>query len=277
MEDFNHLNEEEKLKAENDFLKMKIMLENGGVFGGDENNELPAEMENVFLNNIVAFEKQFKENKTIKVFDKIGRPNHFKPVSEIPDDEMDNAWTELSNHLNEHDIDLGVCSPNITARELYRFTTEELFEHETGDMNVPGWTTNFIYDEFHPDPVYENSRQVEQNLLHDIFCKRDLFYEIDYDKAGFVFNKKLYEDREAFIKMINRFKSLFDEIEVTEYTTVSCDVKDTDCVVKGNYVALAKNGNNSIVYKGDFKVELSLNDMDYWYFKNIQIDGFNPT
>ena len=59
-ENFESSDEEEKLKAENDFLKMKIMLERGATFGGD-NSELPAEIENAFLNNVMAFEKQFEE------------------------------------------------------------------------------------------------------------------------------------------------------------------------------------------------------------------------
>jgi hypothetical protein len=275
-EEFDHLNEEEKLKAENDFLKMKLMLEKGATFGGNENNELPAEIENEFLKNMMAFEKQFEERKTIKIFDKIGRPGHFKPVSAIPDNEIDNAWNELSNHLNEYGIDLGVCSPNISNRELYRFTTEELFEHETDDMNVPGWATNFVYDEFHPDPVYDNSKMVEQNLFRDIFSKSDLFFEIDYDKSGFVFNGKLYEDRKPFIDKINRFKSLFDEIEATEHTTGNCEVNSGDCVVTGNYKAIARNENSEMVFEGSFRVELIFNHLDYWYFKNIQIEGFNP-
>ena len=32
MENFNHLEGDEKLKAENEFLKMKLMLENGAKF-----------------------------------------------------------------------------------------------------------------------------------------------------------------------------------------------------------------------------------------------------
>jgi len=104
MESFDHLAEEDRLKAENEFLKMKLMLEHGAKFGGNENSELPAELENAFLNNMAAFEKQFEEHKTIKVFDKIGRPEHFKPVNEIPDSEIDKAWSELRDYLNEYGI-----------------------------------------------------------------------------------------------------------------------------------------------------------------------------
>lgn len=275
-DDFSHLNEEEKLKTENDFLKMKLMLEQGGHFGGDGETKLPAEIENEFLKNVMAFEKQFDERKRIKLFDKIGRPGQFKPVNEISESDIDKAWKDLDDYLSERGINLDVCSPNISNRELYRFTTEELFEHEMDDMNLPGWSSNFIYDEFHPDPVYDNSRMVEQNLFADIFRKSDLFYEIDYDEKGFVFNGKLYETRESFFEMINRFKSLFDEIELIECSIANCDVKETESTVTGNYLAVAKSGTNEVVFKGDFKVDLVLNDMDYWYFKKIQIDGFTP-
>jgi hypothetical protein len=275
MEDFNQLGGEEKLKAENDFLKMKLMLEHGAQLGGNENKELPPEIENAFLNNVMAFEKQFDEHKTIRVFDKIGRPAHFKTVAEIPDEEMEKAWEELSDHLGEYGIKLDVCSPNISKRELYRFTTEELFEHETDDMNLPGWTTNFIYDEFHPDLVYDNSRMVEQDLFREIFRKDELFSEIHYVKKEIIFNDKLYEDYNAFNEMINRFKSLFDEIELLECNVISCQAGKADCEVKGNYKASAETGGSEMFFEGEFRVELIVDELEYWDFKKIQIDGFN--
>jgi hypothetical protein len=81
-EDYSPMNEEENLRTENEFLKLKLMLEHGGQFGEmeeDSNTELPPEIENQFLNNVLAFEKQFSEHKVIKVYDKIGRPQHLFP------------------------------------------------------------------------------------------------------------------------------------------------------------------------------------------------------
>ncbi len=100
---------------------------------------LPADIENQFLRNIMEYEKQAAERKMMKVFDKIERPSHFKPVNEIPDDEIENAWHNLDEYLKKYGIDLSICSPNISDRELYRFTTEELFNHEMNATNVPGW------------------------------------------------------------------------------------------------------------------------------------------
>ena len=88
------LNNEEALKAENDFLKMKMMLERGAQFGM-LSDECDPKMENEFLNYIMEFEKQAEYPTYIKVYDKIGKPTHFRPVTEIPDDEMEKAWDEL--------------------------------------------------------------------------------------------------------------------------------------------------------------------------------------
>lgn len=274
--EFNDLSKQEKLKADNEFLKMKLMLERGAQFVTGNKEELPAGVENEFLRNIIEYEKQFDEHKTIKVFDKIGRPLHFKPVGEISDDGMETAWKELREYLSEYNIDLSVCSPNVSLRELYRFTTEELFKYEMDEIDIPGMMTGFIYDEFYPDPVYDNSQMVERGLLRDIFSKSDLFYEIHYDKTGFIFNDRSYKGRVHFFEVINRFKSLFTEIELNDCEVISSQVKDTYCEVIGNYRATAKSETGTFGYSGAYKVELVLRDAAYWYFNRISIDGFNP-
>lgn len=274
-EEFNDNKEAEKLKAENDFLKMKIMLEHGADFGGDNSQELPASVENEFLRNVIAFEQQFQEHKTIKVFDKLGRPTHFRPANLVPDDEIDHAWDELRDFLNEKNIDLDACSPNISHRELYRFTLEELFEHEMDDMDLPGWTTNFIYDEFHPDPIYDNSRIVKDDIISDIFRTEPLFYMIHYDRENISINDKVFADREALEAAINVFKSVYDEINLNDCQVDACIVNENDCIVSGTYEAKASTGNQDQVFKGDFKTRLVLNDLEYWCIKELKINGFN--
>jgi len=278
-QDFSPMNEEENLRTENEFLKMKLMLEHGGQFGEldeDGNTDLPPEIENEFLNSVMAFEQQFSEHKVIKLYDKIGRPLHFRPVSEIAHNDIGEAWHELSDYLNDHGIDVSVCSPNISIRELYRFVTEELFDHETDDINLPGWTTNFIYDEFHPDPVYDNSRLVEQDLFNDIIRKDDLFYGIDYSREGFVFNDVFYGDFKLYSERINRFKSIFDEIAVTDFKVHESVVDGSNCCVRGNYKATAGIGVSETVFTGEYVVKLVIGELGYWEMKDIRIGGFNP-
>ena len=275
-DDLSNLNEEQKLKAENEFLKMKLMLERGASFGTGNDTALPAGVENEFLNYIEEFEKQFEQQKAIRVFERIEKPTKFKPVSEIPDSEIEQAWQGLSDYLNKYGVSLDVCSPNISRRELYRFTTEELFKYEMGDISIPGMMTNFIYDEFYPDPIYDNSRLIEQDLFKDIFRKDDLFYEMHYSKEGFVFNRLQYDDFKIYCEKINRFKSLFDQIKLEECNIVDCTVNEKESRVIGNYKAIAKSGNSETIFAGKFNVKLVISELGYWDMKEIQINGFNP-
>ncbi len=275
MEYFDLKMGEDNLKAENEFLKMKLMLEQGTQFAkiDKEGKDLPPEIENQFLNNVLAFEKQFAEHKTIKVYAKIGKPCHFKPVAEIPDENMDQAWEELRNYLGSHSIDLSVCSPNITSKELYRFTTEELFEHEMDDIDLPRWVHGFIYDEFHPDPVYDNSRMVKQDLMSDIFRKDELIWGHHYANDGFCFNGTRYDSFEKYRDRINRFKFLYDEMELLECEIDKCDVSGSETLITGYYKAAAKSGNNETDFSGRLSVKLVLGDLGYWDMKEINLEG----
>jgi hypothetical protein len=276
-EDFSHLTGNERIKAENEFLKMKLMLEHGAKFGGNENNELPelpAEIENEFLNNMVAFEKQFEEQKMIRVFDKIGKPRQFKPVKEIPDSDIDKAWIELRDYMNENGIDLDVCSPNISVRELYRFTTEELFEHETDDMDLPGWTTHFIYDEFHPDPVYDNTRTATHDCINYILEKEPLEWMHNFRNEGLRLNEHYPLSIEELKTIVNRFKTAYDNLEINEIAPNNCVVNDKLSSVTGTYSMTATAGTGSFVLSGNWKVVLELNEeFGYWYITEITIEG----
>lgn len=275
--DFAELPEQERLKAENEFLKMKLMLENGMQFGGNAEalNDMPG-LENEFLRSVAAFEEQWGKCRKVTVFEKIGKPDFFKPVSEIPDEEIEKNWEELSNYMEENAVYLQACSPNVSIRELYRFAIEELFNEEIDDMEIPGMQTCFIYDEFHPDPVYEISNMVERSLFRDLFSKHELFCEIDYVKQGFCFNDTRYDEWSAFAAIINKFKSFYDKINVTSFQVRSCDISDQSTVVTGSYSAKAKSESLEQDFNGDFRVELSKTENGYWLFNVIRIEGFDP-
>jgi hypothetical protein len=171
---------------------------------------------------------------------------------------------------------LSACSPSVTARELYSFATEELFECETDDIDLPGWSTNFIYDEFYPDPVYDNSRLVEEDLFTELFRKDDLFSEMHYASEGFIFNGKKYDSFKAFSDKINNFHSLFDDIQLNEFVITNCKVNKDESIVEGRYQASANMNINEIKFSGDFSVKLVTGELGYWYMKEIEIEGFNP-
>ena len=274
-EELNHLNEEENLKAENDFLKMKLMLEKGAQFGkGETDSELTPQMENEFLNYITEFEKQTENPTYIKVFDKIGRPSHFKPVTQIPDEEMNNAWNKLAAYLQQYNISLDVCSPNISTRELYRFTTEELFEHEMSGMNIPGMMHGFIYDEFHPDPVYDNTKAATEDCINYILEKRPMEWTHHFRYDGLRLNQHIGLTIEQFKNIVNQFKLAYENIEINEISSNSCVVGNDDSWVTGTYSITVVTVRDSYTLLGNWKVIFELDtELGYWYIKEVEVEG----
>jgi hypothetical protein len=276
MEESNHLSADERLSAENQFLKLKLMAEHGGQFYSvDDDKEIPTEIENQFLNNVIEFERQFSSGRTITVFEKIGSPQHFKSVSEIPEEEIEHAWESLYQHMAKHGVELSACSPRVTARELYRFTTEELFKHETDDIKIAGMMTGFIYDEFYPDHEYDNTRAATDDCMRAIFCKRPFEWTHHFAKQ-FQFNEYTVLSHDDFKAVINRFKDVYDEIELNDLNVESAGVLDNVCPVKGSYHVSVKLENEIIEYKGNWLVEFSyIGEWGYWYITHVKIEGIN--
>lgn len=253
---------------------MKLMLENGAHFGSMENNnELPPDMENEFLSYVMEYERQSQNPSYIKVFDKIERPTHFNPVSQIPDEEINDAWENLSEYLQKYQIQVSVCSPNISNRELYRFTIEELFDHEMGNMNIPGMMHCFIYDEFYPDHVYDNNRKVQDDLFPDIFKTEPMYFDYGFVYENISFNNKIYKDYDSLKEAVNHFKSFFEEISLEECNVFSSFVEGDTGIVKGNYKAQAISGKEEILFQGEFVIDLVLNSVGFHSIKNIFIEG----
>ena len=274
----NDPNKNEALRLENDFLKMKLMLEQGARFGtveGDAEAFTP-DIENQFLRNIMEFEKQFAAHKTIRVFDKIGRPTRFRPNKEIPDELVDKAWAELDEYLHIYSINLGVCSPNISKRELYRFTVEELFEYEMDDMDMPGMTHCFTYDEFHPDHEYDNINSATTDCIIPMLEKRPFEWMHHFKGRNLRLNDHFPLTEEEFKNIVNRFKSVYDDLEIGKVKAIACVFDEMKCCVKGSYSITGKLFSEEILLEGNWLVEFEADeDFYYWYIVNVKVDGIN--
>ena len=263
---------DDSLKSENDFLKLKMMLEHGAQFGSAK--DLPPEIENEFLRSVMEYEKQFEKGERIKVFDKLGRPKHFKPVKEISDTDIENEWIVLLEFMRQKGIELSVCSPNVGPRELYRFATEELFEVETDNINMPGMMTCFIYDEFHPDYVYDNSRIAVDNCINYFFDKSSFYDHYFADKIRANQHHALSKAELEYV--VQNFKNQFDQIVPVHIESRTCSIQDDQCVVKGWYEAAFMINERSEIKRGDWIVQLYLDKQsEYWEINDVQISGIH--
>jgi hypothetical protein len=249
---------QENLRIENEILKLKMQAESGAFFGGS--NNLPPETENEFLLHVQQFEDAWKEVKYIKVYDMIGRPD-FKNAGELPDSKVKKEVEKLFDLLNKHNINLTVHG-EYEPRIIYRFITEELFDHETDDLQLPGMSRNFIYEEFHPNHKSDIEEKARFFLSHwfeksfDEHCRElnDPFILSD----GTIINKE-----KVLIKLNNFFESFtsFFDCQFTEIETgfewdgeEKRGIGHAEGAVK--FDALMENG-EPIQFEGPFKLYMS--------------------
>jgi len=153
---------EENLRLENELLKIKMQAESGAFFGGS--GSLPPEIENAFLQNIQAFEAAWQDSKPQKVYDLLGQPD-FKMADSLQPEEVSPALEKMHELLAEHNMALDVQG-EYDPIVIYRFITEELFEHETDGMSFPGMTSHYIYEEFHPNHTINIERAANDFFDH---------------------------------------------------------------------------------------------------------------
>jgi len=268
---------EEEIRNENEFLKMKLMLEQGAVFGAGDHGDLPPDVENEFLKHIVEFEKQAANPVRTTVFEKIGRPDFFPKVQTIANDQIEEAWEKLNDYLMDHGVSLDCCSPNVDDREMYRFATEELFKLEVSDINIPGMICGFIYDEFYPDHKYQNTREAVDDIIGGLFEKEEMLLPPWILEEKITFNKFENITIEEFVRMCNQFKEMYDKIELVKSESNSCEIVGNTCIVSGFYEAELFYGGNKDTPRGDWTVEYTADEPDRWMISRIKIDGVFTT
>ena len=271
---------EENLRMQNDFLKMKMMIESGAQFGGSSDGELPPEIENEWLNNIMEFEKASKEAKPIKIVDLLGKPV-FEDETNLKDREFEKEFSRLERLLKEHGIKVDF-SRERDDRFKYNFITKELFDHETTFIAVKGMTTYFHYEEFHPDHKFD-IENLTDHFLHDYLDKKldeDSYYISDHfiKPDGNVLSK------EDLMKQFHAAYDVFKSIENTSFKIDNTDFELNEATEDGQqgmgysegeikYDIIFEGGEKRRIY-GPFKIYFSL-QWDCWSICFFYLAGFN--
>lgn len=263
----------DELRTENDILKMKLMLEYGASFGSvPGGQDIDPEIENHFLNNVLEFEKQSAEGRLVTVGEIIG--NHqFPPAAELKDGEIQDAIKAMQKKLNENGIAVSVLSPNISGRELYRFMTEELPAVEMFDHFSPGIYC-FIYDEFHPDPYYENENTAVNYCIQHILRKQEWFMLFDAaEKLNFNQHEGLTANQ--FSELMKKFRSHYTEINSLCIESTKTTIRDRYCVVQGYHETGLCTEEQCHIMKGNWEVEFMMGDGHQWLVTSIKMEGIS--
>lgn len=271
---------EEQMRLQNDFLKMKMMAENGAIFGGNS-DELPPGIENEFLKNVMAFEaaNSDPDAKPKTVREILGNPV-FGEEQHLDDEKFEEECARLNQLLEDNSLAVGFIAPR-PDRFKYNFITKELFDAEVFFAPVKGMTTNFTYEEFHPDHEME-IRDLTDQLLNDFVGKK-----LDVD-TYYIANEFIVPDGKILPKeeLMKRFHLMYEaDIETDEsffnIEDIQFELKEMDEGHSGmgfsegeiKYDLIFQNGERKEIH-GPFKIYFG-RQWDCWNIFFFYLAGFN--
>ena len=264
---------EEQLRMENEILKIKLKVELGGDF--EPLSDVPAEIENMFLKNVLAFEHEHANAEVKTVFELLEKPV-FKSAKELNDVEVINALSELETLMEDKGIavDYLVDYPD---RLKYRFLTEELFLKEASMMVMPGMTMHYIYEEFHPNHEYEIRRQANYFIQHwfdqgfNEFCS-ELSYNLVTPGGSAIKNADLLKKFELIFDSYNHFENTESFIDNIQFELHENNTGLGFAEGNTSYDAIMENG-EALHFEGPFKLYFEMKD-DYWQIMYFVWPGF---
>ncbi len=107
-----------ELIKKNLLLKAKLILKGGLI---REQNEVPPEIENEFLKNVLEFE----ETEPIPMYQHLHiKPNTFPAEKNLNDEELEEQYKRFEQLLNVHNIVINL-QPGLPLRLAYKYLTEE--------------------------------------------------------------------------------------------------------------------------------------------------------
>ena len=260
-------------------LKKRDLTEKYGASFSNINDDLSPEIENIWLNNIEEFEKQYEKAKLTTVWEYIGKPEYRK-ITEINESEISPRLNELFDLLDKNNISLDtIC--DVEEKELYRFITDELFEHEMDDMRIPGMTSCFIYEEFHPNAKNEIERAIDYFFRVTMAKMKNIGgegYDLLYiDEQNFCDIDGNTIDKEKVIKSINTFLDSFDSLSIVTYDVKSLAInkEEEDACVDFHicYRGVFDGTAQYVEYKGDGSFKLHPSEYGGWSIYQIDMPG----
>ncbi len=267
-------------KIDNELKKKELSEKYGGGFMG-ANPDLPPEIEGEWLNHIEKFEEQYENAKRIKVIDCLGNIE-FKRVTDLAKEDIKQELDKLQELLAKNGIQINTLC-EVEDEELYRFITEELFNEEMDDMNIPGMMNCYIYEEFHPNAKYD----IEEAF--DYFFRCTLGKCENYGGEGY---DMLYLDTENFQntegkfipqqeleKKITNFLKSFDQFKVESLTIKELSVNSTETDGKVtftiHYKGLFDMSKEQIDFKGEGTFRFRPSEYGGWRAYSIQLPGLS--
>lgn len=265
---------DENLQIENEILKLKMQAESNAVIVTEK--DIPPDVEHLFLKSVQEWEEAYKNVKQIKVYDYIHRPD-YKPAFVLNDEEINEELERLTEVMQQNNVCLHV-EGQYDPRIIYQFITEELFDYETDDMQLPGLIQNFAYEEFHPNHQLDIQRRT-MDFFEDWFERKFNDYSWELNDVLIMPDGRTLTKEEVLIKIQRVFDSytLFSNVQFA-FGETSFQFDETNGVGLGHsegmvkYSAMMENG-EILLIEGPFKFYMS-HECSWWNIFYFVFPGF---
>ena len=265
---------DENLHIENEILKLKMQAESNAFIVTEK--DIPPDIEHMFLKNVQQWEAAYKDVKQVKMYDYLQRPDYL-PGFRLDDEEIDHELERLTEIMKRNNVCLHV-EGKYNPRIIYQFITEELFQYETDDVQIPGLTQNFTYEEFHPNHELDIQRRT-MDFFENWFERKFDDYSWELNDVLILPDGKILSKQEVLVKIQKVFDcyTIFSNVKFAlgqsffQFDeTNGTGLGHSEGTVK--YSAIMENG-EIIVIEGPFKLYMSY-ESNWWNIFYFVFPGF---
>jgi hypothetical protein len=264
---------QEALRIENQLLQLKLRAELGAH--SLSMADIPPDIENEFLKNILAFEQAAaRKSKQIKIYELIGQPD-FKRSNQLNNENIEAALSDIIDLLSQKSIAIDFLG-EYDSRTRYEFITLELFEYETDDTIIPGMVRHFTYEDFHPN----HNLDIENRAMEFISA----WFKQTLNATNWALGNQFILPNGSLltkVEVVEKLKALFDLY--IGFTNCQYIIKDIAFELNENtgmgyaegavkYTALTY-ARESVLIEGPFKLYFSM-EHDWWSIVYFVFPGF---
>ena len=243
------------------------------IFSNKPGNDLTEASEKAWLNYILDFEEYHKNAKDVTVWEFIGKPP-FVLIDKLDSASISLALDAIYEKMTSNNVLLDFCVA-YPDDVIYKFITEELFQHKIQDIKIPGGNICFIYEEFHPNHDYDLRRYSSEHLeclfKPDVIRSHLSFYAMN----SIYLNDKLCT-KDSLADFIIDFHNLHKRAELRNHTitdlTFDLELNSGKVSVDFNCCLFFNDGGHL-----EKKENVTLNyllEYDFWILKKIESSLF---
>jgi hypothetical protein len=135
----------DEINAENAMMRLQLeTLYNGKAYRSEESS-IPPEIENIFLKNVINFEKQYQQAPRIQFRERLDGL-YLPPENSLTEGEIEFYLEQAIRQFDRHNIDF-LYEEHQDRRVVYKYLVEHLLDEEFDDIKVEGMRQVIFFEE----------------------------------------------------------------------------------------------------------------------------------